>query len=175
MFVKIFKGLETGDGEAFFKHVADGVDWMVMGTHPLTGKYLSKRAFQQATFGKLSKLLSIRAQLRVTDVITRRTWRWSNLLPTRPRAIECTSTTTIAGSYASKRVASSRSVPTSTLRWSRNCFGRIRFDADQGRAPYDSARIVPSVKRSMTAFGMIRPKLMAKMTIMAVMPSDVVA
>ena len=28
---EVFKGLETGDGAAFFKQVADGVDWTVMG------------------------------------------------------------------------------------------------------------------------------------------------
>jgi ketosteroid isomerase-like protein len=31
---QIFKALETGDGAAFFAHVADDVDWTVMGTHP---------------------------------------------------------------------------------------------------------------------------------------------
>lgn len=30
----IFKGLESGDGAAFFDHVADNVDWIVEGTHP---------------------------------------------------------------------------------------------------------------------------------------------
>ena len=35
---QIFKGLETGDGAAFFAHVADDVDWTVMGTHPLAGR-----------------------------------------------------------------------------------------------------------------------------------------
>src|SRR5580693_5789478 len=42
---EIFKGLENGDGAAFFEHVADNVDWTVMGTHPLAGHYPSKRAF----------------------------------------------------------------------------------------------------------------------------------
>jgi pyruvate dehydrogenase (quinone) len=28
---EIFRGLENGDGAAFFEHVADGVDWTVMG------------------------------------------------------------------------------------------------------------------------------------------------
>ena len=28
---QIFKSLETGDGAAFFAHVADDVDWTVMG------------------------------------------------------------------------------------------------------------------------------------------------
>ena len=32
---EIFKGLENGDGAAFFEHVSDNVDWIVEGTHPL--------------------------------------------------------------------------------------------------------------------------------------------
>jgi ketosteroid isomerase-like protein len=66
---EIFKGLETGDGGQFFEHVADGVDWTVMGTHPLAGHYLSKSAFQEATFGKLGKVLPKGAQLRLTNLI----------------------------------------------------------------------------------------------------------
>jgi len=38
----IFKNIETGDGGAFFTHVADDVDWIVEGTHPLAGHYHSK-------------------------------------------------------------------------------------------------------------------------------------
>jgi ketosteroid isomerase-like protein len=34
----IFAGLEHGDGEAFFEHVAADVGWTVMGTHPLAGR-----------------------------------------------------------------------------------------------------------------------------------------
>ena len=66
---EIFKGLETGDGGMFFEHVADDVDWTVMGTHPLAGHYLSKRAFQDATFDRLGKVLPKGAQLRVTNVV----------------------------------------------------------------------------------------------------------
>src|SRR5277367_1406251 len=66
---EIFKGLEYGDGAAFFEHVADNVDWTVMGTHPLAGHYPSKRAFVDATFSKLGKVLSKGAQLRVTNEI----------------------------------------------------------------------------------------------------------
>ncbi|MGA2998578.1 nuclear transport factor 2 family protein [Bradyrhizobium sp.] len=66
---EIFRGLETGDGGAFFEHVAGDVDWTVMGTHPLAGHYLSKRAFQEATFGKLGKVLPKGAQLHVTNLI----------------------------------------------------------------------------------------------------------
>jgi uncharacterized protein len=33
----IFKGLEQGDRKSFLEHVDDKVDWIVEGTHPLTG------------------------------------------------------------------------------------------------------------------------------------------
>ena len=65
----IFAGLEYGDGDAFFEHVADNVDWTVMGTHPLAGHYRSKRAFQEGTFSKLGKVLPDGAKLRVTNAI----------------------------------------------------------------------------------------------------------
>jgi ketosteroid isomerase-like protein len=64
----IFKGLETGDGAAFFEHVAEDVDWTVMGTHPLAGHYLSKKAFREGTFDKLGKVLPQGAQLTVEHV-----------------------------------------------------------------------------------------------------------
>jgi ketosteroid isomerase-like protein len=46
--LEIFKGLEHGDGAAFFDHVADDVDWTVMGTHPLAGHYLDKKSFTRS-------------------------------------------------------------------------------------------------------------------------------
>jgi ketosteroid isomerase-like protein len=66
----IFAGLEHGDGDAFFEHVAEDVDWTVMGTHPLAGHYRSKAAFKEATFSKLGKVLPNGTQLRVTHVVT---------------------------------------------------------------------------------------------------------
>jgi len=65
----IFKGLENGDGAAFFEHVADNVDWVVEGTHPLAGHYLSKKAFIEGTFTKLAKVLPQGAQLHTENVI----------------------------------------------------------------------------------------------------------
>jgi ketosteroid isomerase-like protein len=65
----IFKGLENGDGAAFFEHVADDVDWIVMGTHPLAGRYPSKKAFIAGTFAKLGQVLPQGAQLHVENVI----------------------------------------------------------------------------------------------------------
>src|SRR5580698_6293845 len=65
----IFKGLERGDGAAFFEHVAADVDWTVMGTHPLAGRYAGKSAFIRGTFAKLGRVLPDGAQLRVENMI----------------------------------------------------------------------------------------------------------
>lgn len=65
----IFKGLENGDGAAFFEHVADNVDWIVEGTHPLAGHYLSKKAFIAGTFAKLGQVLPQGAQLHMENLI----------------------------------------------------------------------------------------------------------
>src|SRR5271167_4646748 len=66
---EIFGGLESGDGAAFFQHVAEDVDWTVMGTHPLAGHYLSKKAFIEGTFAKLGQVLPNGAQLHTENVI----------------------------------------------------------------------------------------------------------
>jgi ketosteroid isomerase-like protein len=66
---EIFRGLENGDGAAFFKHVADDVDWTVMGTHPLAGHYAGKQAFIAGTFAKLGRVLPQGAQLHVEYMI----------------------------------------------------------------------------------------------------------
>jgi ketosteroid isomerase-like protein len=68
---EIFKGLENGDGAAFFEHVADNVDWIVEGTHPLAGHYHSKKAFREGTFAKLSQVLPNGAQLHVEDLLVK--------------------------------------------------------------------------------------------------------
>jgi ketosteroid isomerase-like protein len=68
---EIFKGLENGDGAAFFERVADDVDWTVMGAHPLAGHYPSKRAFVEGTFAKLSQVLPKGALLHVVDLIVK--------------------------------------------------------------------------------------------------------
>jgi ketosteroid isomerase-like protein len=70
----LFKGLETGNGAAFFAHVADDVDWTVEGTHPLAGHYHGKAEFQDHTFRKLEKVLPNGAQLHVANVITSGDW-----------------------------------------------------------------------------------------------------
>jgi ketosteroid isomerase-like protein len=69
--LEIFKGLETGDGAAFFSHVADDVDWTVMGTHPLAGHYLSKKSFIAGTFSKLDQVLLQGAELHTEHLIVK--------------------------------------------------------------------------------------------------------
>src|ERR1700683_1657799 len=71
---EIFKGLERGDGAAFFEHVADKVDWIVEGTHPLAGHYLSKQAFIAGTFAKLAKVLPEGAERYVENVLVSGDW-----------------------------------------------------------------------------------------------------
>jgi ketosteroid isomerase-like protein len=66
---EVFKGLENGDGAAFFKYVADDVDWIVMGTHPLAGHYRSKKDFIAGTFAKLDRVLPQGAQLLLEHLI----------------------------------------------------------------------------------------------------------
>jgi len=68
---EIFKGLENGDGAAFFNHVADDVDWTVMGTHPLAGHYRSKKDFIAGTFAKLGQVLPQGAQLQVEHLLVK--------------------------------------------------------------------------------------------------------
>jgi uncharacterized protein len=68
---EIFKGLESGDGAAFFERVADNVDWTVMGTHPLAGHYHSKKDFIAGTFAKLGQVLVQGAQLHVQHLIVK--------------------------------------------------------------------------------------------------------
>ena len=68
---ELFKGLENGDGAAFFEHVADDVNWTVMGTHPLAGHYSTKREFIEGTFAKLGRVLRQGTQLRVEHLLVK--------------------------------------------------------------------------------------------------------
>ena len=68
---EVFKGLENGDGAAFFTHVADDVDWIVMGTHPLAGRYRSKADFIAGTFTKLGQVLPQGTQLHLEYLIVK--------------------------------------------------------------------------------------------------------
>ena len=66
---ELFAHLESGEADAFFIHVADDVEWTVMGTHPLAGAYHSKAEFRASTFARLNKVLREGVLLRVTHLI----------------------------------------------------------------------------------------------------------
>jgi len=70
----IFSHLEAGAGDAFFRHVADDVDWTVQGTHPLAGRYRSKQDFHAHTFARLNRILPGGTQLHVENVLTDGDW-----------------------------------------------------------------------------------------------------
>ena len=71
---EVFKHLESGDGKGFFDHVADNVDWIVEGTHPLAGHYHSKADFLAHTFEKLAKVLPQGAQLHTERALVSGDW-----------------------------------------------------------------------------------------------------
>ncbi len=65
----LFANLENGRTDAFFDHVAEDVNWTVMGTHPLAGTYRTKDDFLAHTFARLNKLLKEGVVLRVTNLL----------------------------------------------------------------------------------------------------------
>jgi ketosteroid isomerase-like protein len=70
----LFAHLEHGDGAGFFTHVADDVDWTVMGTHPLAGHYHSKQEFLAGTFAKLHEVLPDGTQLSTRNILIDGDW-----------------------------------------------------------------------------------------------------
>ena len=70
----LFAHLAHGDGARFFERVADDVDWTVMGTHPLAGRYRSKADFLAGTFNKLALVLPEGAELSVENVLLDGDW-----------------------------------------------------------------------------------------------------
>ena len=65
----LFANLENGKSDAFFEHVAEDVNWTVMGTHPLAGNYHTKADFLAHTFARLDKILKEGVVLRVTNIL----------------------------------------------------------------------------------------------------------
>ena len=65
----IFSGLEKGNYNSFFSHVAEKVNWTVMGTHPLAGTYHDRQTFIASTFGRLNRVLKEGVLLRVTNIL----------------------------------------------------------------------------------------------------------
>jgi len=71
---RVFEGLGRGSSESFFRHVADDVDWTVMGTHPLAGRYRSKQALRESRFDRLDSLMCGGLRLNVEHVLVDGIW-----------------------------------------------------------------------------------------------------
>ena len=44
--MEVFKLMDEGKWPEFLSHVHESVDWTIKGTHPLAGRYDSRKAFQ---------------------------------------------------------------------------------------------------------------------------------
>ena len=65
----LFDCLESASTQGqFFARVAEHVDWSVLGTHPLAGRYRSKQEFTEHTFARLAGVLREGAELGVENV-----------------------------------------------------------------------------------------------------------
>jgi len=70
----IFAHLEAGDPDEFFEHVAEDVLWIVEGTHPLAGRYMTKDSLREHTFDRLSKSLRDGLKLQVDNIMVSGPW-----------------------------------------------------------------------------------------------------
>lgn len=66
----LFANLASAETQPrFWAHVSDEVDWSVMGTHPLAGRYIGKQQFIEATFSRLTGVLQGGAKLEVLNIL----------------------------------------------------------------------------------------------------------
>jgi uncharacterized protein len=72
----VFKNLESGNGDAFFEHVAENVDWTVEGTHPVAGRFRSKSDLRANAFDKVSGVMQDGLQLKTTNIIVDNRYCW---------------------------------------------------------------------------------------------------
>ncbi len=59
----LFSNLANGHSERFLEHVADDIDWTLLGTHPLAGRYRSKAEFVSRTFARLGRIFTDKLRL----------------------------------------------------------------------------------------------------------------
>lgn len=71
---RILAPLESGNGPAFFAHVADDVDWTVMGTHPAAAHYRSKQELLKGAFQRIQAALKDAIRLKIEHVLASGDW-----------------------------------------------------------------------------------------------------
>ncbi|WP_197087014.1 hypothetical protein [Bradyrhizobium sp. LTSPM299] len=78
---EVFKGLENGDGAAFFTHVADDVDWTVMGTHPVA--IAARQTLSPVPLLNWVKCFHRELSSTWNILSPKATGQWSNFIPWR--------------------------------------------------------------------------------------------
>ncbi|KAI9744331.1 MAG: hypothetical protein M1818_002483 [Claussenomyces sp. TS43310] len=73
----VFAHLTRAEAQEFYKHVADDVDWTVMGTHALSGHYTDKKSFLEKSVARVSAVLEGPLRLRVRNVIGGEVEEWA--------------------------------------------------------------------------------------------------
>jgi ketosteroid isomerase-like protein len=66
---EIIGSLAQGKHADFFAHVANDVDWIILGHHPLAGRYHGITEFQEQILGRLNAIMKNPLQLKVRSVI----------------------------------------------------------------------------------------------------------
>ncbi|KAI1335923.1 hypothetical protein F5Y15DRAFT_419380 [Xylariaceae sp. FL0016] len=74
---EIFAHLTRGDAPGFYAHVADDVDWTVMGTHALSGHYGDKATFMARSLARIGGVLDGPMKLEVKSVIGGESEAWA--------------------------------------------------------------------------------------------------
>ncbi|KAI8959775.1 hypothetical protein F5Y11DRAFT_289991 [Daldinia sp. FL1419] len=66
---EIFAYLAAGDARTFYTHVADDVDWTIMGSHALSGHYADKATLVAEALSRIGGLFDSPLKVRITSVI----------------------------------------------------------------------------------------------------------
>ncbi|KAI1661783.1 hypothetical protein F4813DRAFT_385455 [Daldinia decipiens] len=74
---EIFAHLTAGDAPTFYTHVADDVDWTIMGSHALSGHYSDKATLMSKALSRIGSLFDSPMKLRITGVIGGEVEEWA--------------------------------------------------------------------------------------------------
>ncbi|XXG97288.1 hypothetical protein Hte_003584 [Hypoxylon texense] len=74
---EVFAHLVAGDAPSFYAHVADDVDWTVMGTHVLSGHYPDKATFMSQSLARISGVFDGPIKLHIRSIIGGEVEEWA--------------------------------------------------------------------------------------------------
>ncbi|KAI2466591.1 hypothetical protein F4781DRAFT_349824 [Annulohypoxylon bovei var. microspora] len=73
---EIFAHFAEGNSEAFYAHVADDVDWTVMGSHAIAGRY-NKATFKSEALARIYGIFDGPVKLHVRSIIGGEVEEWA--------------------------------------------------------------------------------------------------